>query len=221
MLRKLLVSLLIVSIAVFCLVSCDEEDDDDMQSTTGTTTNDDATPMIAGATVTSYKVGDTGPAGGYVFYDCDADNDSGNADNLTSSACGWRYLEAAPTDLSNSYKWGAYGAFGTSTEIGSGSSNSIKIRNNCALDRSISVPACFSYSVKGYGSWFLPSKDELNLMYVNLHKAGKGGFAGDYYWSSSETSGNALKAWIQYFGNGNQYDLDRYIEYRVRPIRAF
>ena len=40
-----------------------------------------------------------GPAGGYVFYDCDADNDTGNADGLISSECGWRYLEAAPNDL--------------------------------------------------------------------------------------------------------------------------
>ena len=46
-----------------------------------------------------FLVGMKGPAGGYVFYDCDADNDSGNADGLISSECGWRYLEAAPNDL--------------------------------------------------------------------------------------------------------------------------
>lgn len=45
-----------------------------------------------------------GPAGGYMFYDCDADNDSSindgrGEDNLMSSECGWRYLEAAPDDL--------------------------------------------------------------------------------------------------------------------------
>lgn len=37
--------------------------------------------------------------GGYVFYDCDADNEIGNADGLESSICGWRYLVAAPSNL--------------------------------------------------------------------------------------------------------------------------
>ncbi len=46
-----------------------------------------------------YKIGDTGPAGGVIFYDCDADNDNGNADGLSSLTCSWRYLEAAPADL--------------------------------------------------------------------------------------------------------------------------
>lgn len=48
---------------------------------------------------TGYEVGEIGPTGGYIFYDCDADNGSGNEDGLISSACGWRYLEAAPSDL--------------------------------------------------------------------------------------------------------------------------
>lgn len=46
-----------------------------------------------------YQIGDTGPAGGLIFYDCDADNDKGNEDGLRSSNCGWRYLEAARSDL--------------------------------------------------------------------------------------------------------------------------
>ncbi|MBR1938967.1 MAG: DUF1566 domain-containing protein [Spirochaetales bacterium] len=45
------------------------------------------------------EVGKAGPTGGIIFYDCDADNDTGNADGLTSSECLWRYLEAAPADL--------------------------------------------------------------------------------------------------------------------------
>ena len=77
-----------------------------------------------------YVIGDIGPAGGFVFYDCDADNDLGNADGLTSSECGWRYLEAAPTDLGGVYPFGYYRSssgsnlyVGTKTAIGTGKAN--------------------------------------------------------------------------------------------------
>lgn len=52
----------------------------------------------------------------------------------------------------------------------------------------------------GYIDWFLPSKDELNLMCGQ--KGVVGGFASDFYWSSSEEY-YACVAWGQYFGDGN------------------
>lgn len=71
-----------------------------------------------------------------------------------------------------------------------------------------------------YNDWFMPSKDELNLMYQKLKKNNLGGFSGGYYWSSSEY--DAYDAWCQYFYNGNQYYYDRYFgSSRVRPVRAF
>ena len=51
----------------------------------------------------SFVIGQRGPAGGYIFYDCDADNKSGNTDGLISSECGWRFLEAAPEELDTHY----------------------------------------------------------------------------------------------------------------------
>ena len=53
-------------------------------------------------TKTEYAIGSTGPAGGIVFYDCDADNtelDPDGKDNLRSDIAGWRYLEVAASDL--------------------------------------------------------------------------------------------------------------------------
>ena len=69
--------------------------------------------------------------------------------------------------------------------------------------------------------WFLPSRDELNLMYRNLHKKGLGSFAyyDYYYWSSSESS--AGNAWRQYFVDGDQGYSSRRLAPRVRPVRAF
>ena len=48
---------------------------------------------------TRCAVGHKGEAGGIIFYDCDADNEVGNPDGLKSVECGWRYLEAAPSDI--------------------------------------------------------------------------------------------------------------------------
>lgn len=77
------------------------------------------------------------------------------------------------------------------------------------------------YEVNGevFKDWFLPSKDELNLMYENLHKQELGSFSGDYYWTSSESS--ADYAWIPYFGSGGQHPGRRSNADRVRPVRAF
>ena len=69
------------------------------------------------------------------------------------------------------------------------------------------------------GDWRLPTKDELNLMYVNLHKKGVGGFANGSYWSSSEI--NSSNAWYQSFLNGYQYSGYEDGTKRVRTVWSF
>lgn len=68
--------------------------------------------------------------------------------------------------------------------------------------------------------WFLPSKDELNLMYKNLSEQGLSSLANNSgYLSSSE--GSANHAWLQDFVYGSQGSQYRSYGYRVRPVRAF
>lgn len=71
--------------------------------------------------------------------------------------------------------------------------------------------------------WFLPSKDELNDMYVNLYLIGKGNFTiVDGYWTSSEhASDPSIYVWMQYFVNGSQFRASKASAYRVRPVRKF
>ena len=73
----------------------------------------------------------------------------------------------------------------------------------------------------GYSDWFLPSKDELNEMYLN--RAAIGGFDGKigdyYYWSSSQHNGS--RAWIQAFDEDNRGDIPKDFTEHVRAIRAF
>ena len=65
--------------------------------------------------------------------------------------------------------------------------------------------------------WRLPTKEELNILYQNKDKIG--GFAYDYYWSSTEDGSGS--AWVQNFGNGNLGYGYKFYPYCVRAIRAF
>ena len=67
--------------------------------------------------------------------------------------------------------------------------------------------------------WFLPSRDELNIMY-NARFA-IGGFQSTWYWSSSQNNQNTYSAWIHNFNNGSQYLNYKSNFRRVRAIRAF
>ncbi len=69
----------------------------------------------------------------------------------------------------------------------------------------------------GYTDWYLPSKDELNKLYLN--KTAIGGFSGGDYWSSTEYL--SLYAWFQNFNYG-YYSADHKVySLYVRAIRAF
>ena len=160
----------------------------------------------------NFRVGDIGPAGGYIFYDKGSYSD------------GWRYLEAAPNDLSEAYYYGGYGTEigNTSEAVGTGKSNTETIIKKLG-NETCAAKACSDYIYNGYDDWFLPSKDELNLMYTNLKKKGIGNFADrGVYWSSSEY--DRYFAWAQYFYDGELlgYGLNRYYGvYDVRPVRMF
>ncbi len=79
---------------------------------------------------------------------------------------------------------------------------------------------CANYSGGGYGDWYLPSKDELNLLYKNLFLKGLGNFTSiANYWSSTEM--NTDQAWAQFFSSGNQFVMaKRGNQAHVRCIRS-
>jgi len=176
----------------------------------GSTFTMGGSPVTFYAQWTPYVLRDIGPAGGYIFYDKGSYSDS------------WRYLEAAPSDQSASAPWGCYGVSisgADGTAVGTGEQNTLDIEAGCATP---GTPAdiCVNLSLGGYSDWFLPSKDELNLMYTNLKVHEVGGFADDYYWSSSEY-GAYDDAWAQNCLNGLQFSDSKDYAYRVRAVRAF
>jgi hypothetical protein len=81
---------------------------------------------------------------------------------------------------------------------------------------------CQEYRQGGYNDWFLPSKDELNLMYQNLKQKGLGGFSSAEYWSSSQLGADWQNiASCQRFSDGYQLNRTKTDTLSVRAIRAF
>lgn len=118
-------------------------------------------------------------------------------------------------------EWGCAGtgiAGADGAAIGTGNQNTIDIVNGCSSSGT-AAKICYELVRNGYDDWYLPSKNELDLMYTNLKVTSLGSFSESYYWSSTESSDD--NAYEQLFINGNQYSYRKgYIAY-VRAIRAF
>jgi len=164
---------------------------------------------------TGYALGDTGPAGGWIFYE-----------NPNYAADGWRYLEAAPFDQSAGATWGCFrraidGARGTA--VGTGKQNTIDMLAACK-EPGTAADLCASLKVNGVGGWFLPSRDELALMYRNLRAAGRGNFQdcavtdNFTYWASSQQTAD-MAAHIDFADLGRQHGDDKDFPRRVRAVR--
>lgn len=168
-----------------------------------------------------YKVGGKGEAGGIIFYD------SGSYGSK-----GWRYIEAAPSDWAGDEKdpnegwpWDqnvTYGAL--ATEVGTGRENTMIVLRNARNSNGSAHDKVTSYSNTYRGSkfqdWFLPSREELMLMYSNLHQKGLGDFNKyQVYWSSSEF--DHFGAWVVDFSDGTYSESGKFGIGRVRPIRYF
>jgi hypothetical protein len=162
--------------------------------------------------IATYQVGDQGPAGGYIFY-----VDSANQFE-------WTYLEAAPAGWYGqpedpAIAWGdpeiLTGAEGR--EIGEGQNNTRLIFEHDSEITAASIIA--GITIGDFSDWFLPSQNELNQMYNQLHRRGLGDFARQAYWSSTESMSQS--AFTQNFSHSGQIASTKTNERRVRPIRAF
>lgn len=177
---------------------------------------------------------EVGPANGLVFYD------------KLSYSDGWRYLEASTSDIelsesNHNHIFGFYRkepdntpvVVGTLPGIGSGQANTTALVNamesraytshipaNTTTSEHYAAKLCDQYEQGGYDDWFLPSKDEIKLLYQNLHLYDLGGFNEvSQYWSSTEA--DYYDVWEQWFCRGKQFLKSRGNTNYVRPIRSF
>ncbi|WP_377153290.1 DUF1566 domain-containing protein [Roseateles sp. UC29_93] len=73
-----------------------------------------------------------------------------------------------------------------------------------------------SLDVDGHKDWYLPSRRELRLLWINVPELFK---TNAWYWSSTQFS--AHYAWNQSFDDGYQDGGDKDFEYRARAVRRF
>ena len=127
-------------------------------------------------------------------------------------------LIAAPTSFSSSFTW----FFGNSqtmaiyTTIGAGDYNTKIIVKNYGSG-SYAASFCYDLVLNGFSDWFLPSIDELTMLYRKREAIG--GFTFGSYWSSSEVSNNG--AWGFSCSDGLSSIIGKGVTLKVRAIRAF
>jgi len=130
-------------------------------------------------------------------------------------------MVCAETNQSSGAQWGCYGTKvgATGTTVGTGAANTYIIVSGCNQEWT-AARLCNDLELNGYDDWFLPSMNELNLMYQNLRRVGLGGFSGSSYWSSSEFEPNYARS--QHFDGGQQYATSKSDNYFcVRAARTF
>ncbi|MCG2610689.1 DUF1566 domain-containing protein [Flavobacterium sp. SM15] len=172
-----------------------------------------------------YAIGDTGPGHGIVFYDKGAYTE------------GWRYAEVALQDLA-AFQWGCMNSSVDAAQnpsIGKGLQNSGAVLyfhdslndfyNNPAVcgtlnDGTLTAKESLKYHNNYTNDWFLPSEEELLLVYSNLHLNGIGNFSNQEYWTSTENDAQTAKT--IHFQNGATLTTNKATTtIKTRVIRYF
>lgn len=88
---------------------------------------------------------------------------------------------------------------------------------------------CIDHRGGGNADWYMPAKDELNVIYQNLgynrhncppdfQSGGPQAFSNAWYWASTQSSSGY--GWVQRFSDGSQNVSNKtYTNRRVRPVR--
>ena len=186
------------------------------------------------ATKCTYKIGDTGPGGGLIFFV-----------DYNDEHTGFSYLEAAPTGWGNGItvnqnavpaevtgsatvdpkmQW----CSNTSSSLGLDSSSRFALGMG-ASNTIIGDAACTSgafqaaadYECGGKTDWSIPSVDEALLMVENLRKLGIGNFSLGSYWTSVESYQNVdiFAPLVGAPDGGHSYYFKT--SAWTRPVRAF
>jgi hypothetical protein len=167
-----------------------------------------------------YKVGDTGPGGGIIFF----------VDRYNEYA-EFTYLEVAPapagtevqktwaTNVNSNQTTAVSGA--DSRALGAGYQNTLDIVAQTGnVAGTCAARYCADFTSGGQSDWYLPSISEIQLVrYVVHNELGVGGFVNQGYWSSTEVT--ASTAWYHTFHFADFITQAKSQSFYVRPVRRF
>lgn len=137
-------------------------------------------------------------------------------------------LVAAPFDQSLGAEWGCRDSIISGADgivIGTGYQNTIDIEAGCTT-AGTAADICANLSLNGYDDWFLPSRDELFIMWKHIGQGnffglGNIGGFGNFYWSSTEYTYYSATS-IGFNGQPTIYNYDDKDNLNlVRAIRTF
>lgn len=187
--------------------------------------------------VGQYVVGDIGPGGGIIFYDAGSHQSWGRYLEVAPSDCEGVQLQWKPNNPKAPLLYADSKPGFTAAQkrvlaksVGSGKANTDLIVSKYGSKTTYAALYAQSLICHEADDWFLPSKDELDLVFNNLKAldAPLGSFDKGYYWTSTEY--NNQTAWTEYFTDGQQFDRVKTLSankfgaqrpFRVRPVRAF
>ena len=161
-----------------------------------------------------YEIGETGPSGGFIFY------------NKLDTIDGWNFLEMYTTDIGGSAAWSPNSNFvSTQLTIGSGVLNSNQIFDFFGQSDINAASICMNFVANGISDWFLPSRNELLEIRNNLYLNGIGFLSPNgIYWSSSQDDTFYDNSWSVQMNNENVNQSVTYIKsslLKIRPVRRF
>ena len=176
-----------------------------------------ANNIVSFTTKNFFQIGETGPAGGIIFY------------NKTDTIGGWNFMEAYPNDQTIELPWSSNINLDLflGVGIGTGKLNTNTIINAFGLNSTnYAAKYCYSLNFGGYTDWFLPSRDELIKVYQNLFLNNLGSLSSNTkYWSSSDDNYFTQNSWCQIMSNNtgsvNSISILKNANLKVRPIRCF
>jgi hypothetical protein len=102
--------------------------------------------------------------------------------------------------------------------LGAGSSNTDAIISSYGNSGTYAAKIARDYRDGSYTDWYLPSKNELNKLYLNKLVIGSFNTVNSFYWASTESNNYVANA--QNFGTGNYAADSKAWDYQVRAVRT-